>query len=551
MPSKKCISNCTDKKTLDECNTDSKCAYANGNVRKFCRLSSKHTFDTDCNIISKKTKNITELKKSPIKRIIKSKKKIELKKPTSSSNKTPSSRNFSPKIVSSRTRKAKNMIGNLILKKRDKIRANFLNTICSDAGYCITLGKEEKIINSFFDGFITFKYAISPVTTIGKASANGFIKEIIYEREGYKCYSVLKSQQDKTSDSLIYEYFVGQYINTLTTKLPLFLKTYGLLKYNRLLDHSISEDNDTLEISNFKKLLKPVLGIDDRTIDFDYLCNIQSYLNCILIEHLKHPIYISSLCQLGMKPTLTPIETYNLTCEIPNVFYQLYFGLSSIYLNFTHYDLHSENVLLYKPQEHGYLTYHYHTFGETTPITFHSQYIVKIIDYGRCFYKYNDIRNSDTFYTKLCNAPSCQPKCGRKYGHVYVGLNTPEKDHYINLRKRNASHDLRFANSVKQMIDSHYVSWLPKYKTMNNEFLKILGKVYYREKYGTPENLIINHYTKQVKEITNIIQLKNALDKLMKKKKSMSNFLNTNGYTKLGDLHIYDNGRPMSYEPVK
>ena len=296
-----------------------------------------------------------------------------------------------------------------------------------------------------------------------------------------------------------------------------------------------------------------MLDINDRTTNIDYLCNPGSYLNCILIEHLKNPIYISSLCELGMKPTLTPIEMYNLMCEIPNVFYQLYFGLSSIYLNFTHYDLHTQNVLLYKPKENGYLTYHYHTSGETTPITFDSQYIVKVIDYGRCFYKYNDDlnRNSDTFYTKLCNTASCQPRCGERYGHVYVGLDTPEKDHFINLRKRNASHDLRFANEVKNMIDSHYISWLKKYKTMNKDFLKILRKVYYRESYGTPENLIISNYTQQVKEITNIVQLKNALDKLMKKKNSMSNFLNTNGYIKLGDLHIYDDGRSMRYESVK
>jgi hypothetical protein len=345
---------------------------------------------------------------------------------------------------------------------------------------------------------------------------------------------------------------VGQYINTLTTKLPLFLKTYGLLKYNNHQDHTISKDNSNLEISDFKKLLKPTLDINDRTTNIDYLCNQGSYLNCILIEHLKKPIYISSLCQLGMKEALTSIELYNLMCEIPNVFYQLYFGLSSISSNFTHYDLHSENVLLYKPQEHGYLTYHYHTSGETTPITFHSQYIVKIIDYGRCFYKYNDIRNSDTFYTKLCNAPSCQPKCGRNYGHVYVGLNTPEKDHYINLRKKNASHDLRFANSVTKMIDSHYVSWLTKYKTMNKDFLKILRKVYYNANYGTPENLNITHYNEEVKQITNIIQFKNALQSLMKKNFGMSNFLPTDvDYTKLGDLHIYDDGRPMRYESVK
>jgi hypothetical protein len=547
MPPKKCISNCTDKKTLDECNTDSKCAYANGKIRKFCRLSYKYTFDTDCNIISKKTKKITELKTSP------SKKQKIIKKSTKK-NRTITSRkrvSTEPKMVSSRTRKANKLISNLILKKRHKIRANFLNTICSDAGYCITLGKEEKKINSFFDGFINFKYAISPVTSIGKVSANGFIKEIIFEREGYKCYTVLKSQNDNTTDSLIYEYFVGQYINTLTTKLPLFLKTYGLLKYNNHIDHNISKDNSNLDISQFKRLLKPVLNIDDTITDFSYLCNSESSLNCILIEHLKNPIYIYDICNLGKKNKLTPIEMYNLEFELPNIFFQLYFGLSSIFLNFTHYDLHHNNVLLYKPQEFGYLTYHYYTSGKEKPITFNSQYIVKIIDYGRCFYKYNEDRNSDTFYTKLCNAASCQPRCGERYGHSFLGLNTPKKDYYINIRKKNASHDLRFANIIKSKIDG---SWIKAYKTQNKEFLKILKKVYYAGEYGTPENLNITYYTnpKEIKQITNVIQLKNALDNLMNKKLSTSNFLTMDPhYTKLGDLHIYDDGRPMRYEPVK
>ena len=80
----------------------------------------------------------------------------------------------------------------------------------------------------------------------------------------------------------------------------------------------------------------------------------------------------------------------------------------------------------------------------------------------------------------------------------------------------------------------------------------ILNKIVYRELYGTPENLEIVTYTKS-DLIKNIIQLKKALDILMQEinKLSSSTFLRTTpSYNKLGDLHIYDNGRDMIYEPT-
>jgi hypothetical protein len=57
MPPKKCTSICTKKKELHECNSDPRCKYANGKLRKYCYLSNKYTFDDKCNIITKVSKN--------------------------------------------------------------------------------------------------------------------------------------------------------------------------------------------------------------------------------------------------------------------------------------------------------------------------------------------------------------------------------------------------------------------------------------------------------------------------------------------------------------
>ena len=57
MPPKKCTSICTKKKELHDCNSDPRCKYANGKLRKYCYLSNKYTFDDKCNIITKASKN--------------------------------------------------------------------------------------------------------------------------------------------------------------------------------------------------------------------------------------------------------------------------------------------------------------------------------------------------------------------------------------------------------------------------------------------------------------------------------------------------------------
>ena len=74
------------------------------------------------------------------------------------------------------------------------------------------------------------------------------------------------------------------------------------------MNYIISKDNNILYIEDFKKMLKPVLDIDDTVTDFSYLCNREVYLNCLLIEHLKNPIYIENICRIGRKDILTEKE---------------------------------------------------------------------------------------------------------------------------------------------------------------------------------------------------------------------------------------------------
>ena len=90
--------------------------------------------------------------------------------------------------------------------------------------------------------------------------------------------------------------------------------------------------------------------------------------------------------------------------ELIYVLFQVYAPLALLHDKFTHYDLHTGNILLYEPVKGCYVEYHYYIKG--TVISFKSKYIVKIIDYGRCFF--NDDANatfsgdSKKIYEKVC-----------------------------------------------------------------------------------------------------------------------------------------------------
>ena len=154
--------------------------------------------------------------------------------------------NDNPSIFNVANTDAQQKIKTFMLTNRDKIKSQFLKSVCSDSGVCIAFGTESNNIKKFFDNFITFQYVVPPIMRIGNVSNNGFINQISYEREGYKAYTILKSSLNKVSDNLLYEYLVGQYINKMTVIFPCFLETYGIYKYNTEQDFAYVKDNTNI-----------------------------------------------------------------------------------------------------------------------------------------------------------------------------------------------------------------------------------------------------------------------------------------------------------------
>jgi len=158
----------------------------------------------------------------------------------------------------------------------------FLKAICSDSGACIAFGRNADEITGYFNGFTDFTYANSPINGIGDPSNNGFVKEIEYERKGYKSHAILKSSMLASSDNLVYEYLVGiKYVNRILKSFPCFVQTYGLFFYNSEMYWRIMQNAVPIDKSLLKKLEI------QNSIDYSQAC-IDSKYAAILIQHIKN-----------------------------------------------------------------------------------------------------------------------------------------------------------------------------------------------------------------------------------------------------------------------
>ena len=524
----KCFSKCR-KVPKKDC-TQEQCIFVNGKKYQYCRLSHKYYLDEDCNPQLK-----THTRK---RRTINSHYRT---KPQAEEMPHLSDKDLAglkiKKFIMTKRRQAKEkerLKTQLNISKalyKGHIQSRNLQTICSDSSICIAFGKQAKEISDFFNGFKKFDYIELPIRRVGVPSANGFINEIKYSRLNYNAYAILKSATNKGADNLYYEYNVGKFVNAANKFLPSFLETYGLFQYK----------NDTIyeKFKNNTVIRKNLLtdAFTEKTPTIKEACTHSKYI-CILIQHIKDAQTLASY----------NIDRTFIKRDLMYVLFQVYASLFVLSSSFTHYDLHDKNVLLYKPVHSKYILYHYH-FNNGEVFSFKSQYIAKIIDYGRSHYRLNDKENSRKLHEEICKVRECDPKCGE-----YVGFTAlqdeikPPAFHYIEATNVNESHDLRLLNTIKD-------EWQLEIK--NPEIHKILKKVVYGKglkrkdrEYGTREE----KSSGLPKKINNVSDAYREI--LQYLKKPMNIGLNDNyhsnvyGYSKLGDLHIYVDGsqRPMKYE---
>ena len=408
MTKSRCISGCKGLET-EFCEKAPRCSYANGEKRKFCRL--RRTFKMnkyDCSVRKKTNKN--------------------------------------QKVLT---------IQKFIQETAPKRRSEFLKAICSDSGFCYAIGNNRKKIFDFFNGFVNFEFVKPPIVSIGNPSANGFVKSVKYERLGYSANAVLKSSSKQTADNLAYEFLVGMFLNQMGDRFPCFVQTYGLYYY--LSDYKWEHARNTNHITT--NIMKDSLQLHTKwskyknninyVLDED-VCSNSKYA-AILIQHFSN---IKTFDDVLTSSINQPDKWCKFTLnELPSILYQTYMPLAVMSKEFTHYDLHHNNILLYEPAPGKYIQYHYHHGNET--VTFKSKYIVKIIDYGRAFYKNSEInRVSSTDVLKsVCVLDDCNiqgEECGNKSGFKFLSNTLTPSEYFMSSSEHNPSADLRFIYILKR-----------------------------------------------------------------------------------------------------
>jgi len=445
-------------------------------------------------------------------------------------------------------KRARKTIGTFMKKTENKRRSMFLQAICSDSGVCIAFGKEKKKITDFFNGFIKFDY-LKSIKAIGAVSANGFVKELEYEREGYKSYAVLKSSQNKKSDNLMYEFYVGKDLNGIAKQIPCFVETYGLYEYktDAYRERFQKEKSGLVDLSNMLTYHK----------NYDYGNSCANSVNqCILIQHIKGAASIGDKIYKG-----TPDFDFIIN-DFLYAIYQIYFALGGLAAIFTHYDLHPENVILYKPVDGKYIEFHYHLRNET--VSFKSQYIAKMIDYGRSFINTEAKKNSVVYYDKICAEDKCNKraehkeeeeedeeeedeeegdeeeededeKCGDKSGYGWMEPVQEDWNFYISSSLNNRSHDLRLLKDLWTRMPWHDEPF--KSHRMRAVVKNILGKVKYEGTYGTPPIVGKKNINGKIEDVMDAeLFIKTAIF-MADQKKANDDYYNSK--TKLGDLHMY------------
>jgi hypothetical protein len=246
------------------------------------------------------------------------------------------------------------------------------------------------------------------------------------------------------------------------------------------------------------------------------MCEESKYA-CILIQHLHNSVSLESM--------LTNVAF--LKEDLIYVLFILYQSLFSLRKEFTHYDLHSNNVLLFKMPANTCIEYVYHVSGKV--ITFKLPYVPKIIDYGRCYFKAKT--NSQQVKKNLCSTRDCNPNCGKYFGFGH--LNDGLQSYHIQSDRVNQSHDLRLLRMIHQKMRAQ--SSIPY---VND----ILSRVVYEQQFGTPEN--VNHVAGKIVNVSDAYQyIKNGCNYAWK--------MNVEKYKQHKvdqTIHIYDNGKEIEYE---
>jgi hypothetical protein len=484
---------------------------------------SKNNTETNSNI----EKNISSSKKSTsssIKSSNSSKKSSNSSKKSSSTSKKSS--NSSIKSSNSSTIK-KSKIKKLLyenIQNRSKNLGKMLEVTCKNPDNCIALGYYGDVIKRYFNNFQNLDFIDNTsLKRIGIESTNGFIIKVPFKKHDYTAYTALKCCQHEYADNLLYEYYVGKYfINKYAKIYPCFVETYDLYEFKsnefyKLIKKKAKSNN--FSNIDFKEYIQKVDIEKYKSLAdiFDYSC-LKYELLCVLIQHFDKFYSFENIHKNNFN---------RINYDIYNIMYQVYFCLAMLGDNYTHYDLHANNVFLYKPFDgNKCILMKYHHNGKV--FEFKSEFIVKIIDYGFNYFN-NGKTNTKEIMEIICTQNNC-PKCGLKKGYETIQGNimNPEREFYwINPIVPNVSHDLKFA------------FWIQN----NTPNFNLIEKIHYKKDAGTPEDK-----TGDEKNIRSIFNLLDALESEINYFNEIENHNKYAEWTVAATMDVYDDEREYTFD---
>ena len=172
---------------------------------------------------------------------------------------------------------------------------------------------------------------------------------------------------------------------------------------------------------------------------------------------------------------------------------QIYIPLAQLRDEFTHYDLHGDNILLESTNASN------NTFTFTvagSAVTFRSRYRAVIIDYGRSYFSAPGSNKSSQYvYERVCATRECNKKgnrCGNKVGFGWLTniASFDDRHYFINSTHANMSHDLRLLHIIYSNLH-HLHDSIIRY-SLQEKYPKTLGlytflsAVRYIGEFGTP-----------------------------------------------------------------
>jgi hypothetical protein len=366
------------------------------------------------------------------------------------------------------------------------------NSICTNSGECLIFGQESNGIKNLFNGFSDFRY-LTDVKKVGERSHNGFVINLQYERMNYKVNALLKSSKNKRSDNLYYEYLVGtKFINRVNLFVPCFTETYRLLKHRTTFTREEIEDGN-VELTDFSKFIDNNI-CDEKSIKNSLICIDKSCQNgenfAILLQYINEPISINLFVKRHEKDDL-------FESQMIAILFQIYAPLSYLKNEFTHYDLHTKNVILYKLPEGKFVEIRYYDETDDSLITIQTNYIAKIIDYGRCYF--GNLGNPKHMTSMrlgelIKESSECIDRGIDTVGYNFFDYSPDKSNHYINSSIKNVSHDLRLVHLL-----SH---------SSRKMHLLFDGLIVYETNYGTPQKVSSSRdYIKNVTDVYDFLKV--------------------------------------------